>query len=118
VLPLMGKKKTLYNLMVLFLFYINVILTFAIIYWILDIHKLGPIINHYAAPLNQNNYNSLDQLLQSLYFSAITLLSVGYGDLTPFGWSKAVAIIEAMIGYTLPAALVIQYISPKKQIDI
>jgi potassium channel LctB len=50
-----------------------------------------------------------DIVIKSLYFSVITLFSVGYGDVTPFGWSRAVAIIQAMFGYILPAVVVIQY---------
>jgi potassium channel LctB len=41
-----------------------------------------------------------------MYFSAITLLSVGYGDITPVGIGRWIAIIEALVGYTMPAAFV------------
>jgi potassium channel LctB len=42
-----------------------------------------------------------------MYFSAITLLSVGYGDITPIGVGRWIAIVEALVGYTMPAAFVV-----------
>ncbi|WP_081413320.1 ion channel [Aneurinibacillus terranovensis] len=64
--------------------------------------------DHFASDTHQAQ--SIDLLTRSLYFSTITLLSVGYGDITPFGWAKGVAMIEAMIGYILPASVVINYL--------
>lgn len=101
-------ENFLYNLTVLFILYLNMILLFAMIYFILDQLSLGQIIDHYR--LNVKAGKWFDPLIKPLYFSAITLLSVGYGDVTPFGWSRVVAVIEAMTGYILPATLVIQYI--------
>ncbi len=44
-----------------------------------------------------------DKLLTSLYFSAVTLFSVGYGDVVPIGVGRFLAVLEALIGYILPA---------------
>ncbi|KKI89159.1 hypothetical protein WQ54_27480 [Bacillus sp. SA1-12] len=44
-----------------------------------------------------------DKLFTSLYFSAVTLFSVGYGDIVPIGIGRLLAVIEALIGYILPA---------------
>ncbi|ELK48804.1 potassium channel family protein [Halobacillus sp. ACCC02827] len=71
----------------------------------------------YAALLNQGMavyriesslYQPLwmGEIARSIYFSGITLFTVGYGDMIPVGIGKWIAILEAMIGYTLPAALV------------
>ncbi|MBZ5753667.1 ion channel [Metabacillus rhizolycopersici] len=43
-----------------------------------------------------------DKLITSLYFSAVTLFSVGYGDIVPIGIGRYLAVIEALIGYVLP----------------
>ncbi len=51
-------------------------------------------------------------LFRSLYFSTITMLSVGYGDVTPYGWSRLVAMIESVIGGILPAAIVLRFMMP------
>ncbi len=42
----------------------------------------------------------------AVYFSAMTLFSVGHGDVVPLGIGRFVAILEALIGYTIPAAFV------------
>lgn len=102
------KKKLLYNLTVLLILYLNMILLFAIIYAVLDYSGQGHIIDHYR--LNEEAGKWFDPLIKPLYFSAITLLSVGYGDITPFGWARVIAVVEAMAGYILPATLIIQYI--------
>ncbi|MFC7320255.1 ion channel [Halobacillus campisalis] len=47
-----------------------------------------------------------DEITKGIYFSGVTLFTVGYGDLMPIGWGRWIALIEAMIGYTIPAALV------------
>ncbi|WP_299094668.1 potassium channel family protein [uncultured Metabacillus sp.] len=44
-----------------------------------------------------------DKLATSLYFSAVTLFSVGYGDIVPIGIGRLLAVMEALIGYILPA---------------
>ncbi|WP_101846446.1 potassium channel family protein [Halobacillus sp. Marseille-P3879] len=46
------------------------------------------------------------ELSKGIYFSGVTLFTVGYGDLMPIGWGRWIALVEAMIGYTIPAALV------------
>lgn len=46
----------------------------------------------------------LESLAHSFYFSGVTLMTVGYGDVTPIGWGRLLALLEAMIGYILPAA--------------
>lgn len=102
------KKQLFYNLTVLIILYLNIILLFAIAYAILDRSNLGHILDHYR--LNEEAGKWFDPLIKPLYFSAITLLSVGYGDVTPFGWARVLAVIEAMAGYILPATLIIQYI--------
>ncbi|MGR9047099.1 potassium channel family protein [Halobacillus faecis] len=55
-------------------------------------------------PFLQENWTQ--EMIRSVYFSGVTLFTVGYGDLTPVGIGKWIAITEAMVGYTLPAALV------------
>ncbi|GGF23094.1 LCTB protein [Halobacillus andaensis] len=46
------------------------------------------------------------EISRGIYFSGVTLFTVGYGDLMPIGVGRWIALIEAMIGYTIPAALV------------
>ncbi|TCP28806.1 ion channel [Scopulibacillus darangshiensis] len=86
----------------------NIIITFTIVYMVLDFFDLGRIVEHHTAVSYIPMW--IDNFTRTLYFSAITLLSVGYGDITPFGWSRGVAILEATIGYILPAAITVQYL--------
>ncbi|MBP3953560.1 two pore domain potassium channel family protein [Bacillus suaedae] len=101
---LIHKKYTMYKLLVFLLLYINIWLSFTVVYFILDVYELGLIVDHYASFSHQNS--DWDLMTRSLYLSAITLLSVGYGDVTPFGLSRAVAMIQALIGYLLPVVIV------------
>lgn len=43
---------------------------------------------------------------EALYFSVITFTTVGYGDLTPVGWGRAVASVEVLVGLALTALLI------------
>ncbi|MTT31496.1 two pore domain potassium channel family protein [Terrilactibacillus sp. BCM23-1] len=103
------RRIIIYNSIGLFIMCINIIVFFTFVYILLDVFDLGIIIDHHDA------YSKMplwaDHASRTLYFSAITLLSVGYGDISPFGLSRGVATIEAIIGYILPAVITVQYIS-------
>jgi potassium channel LctB len=58
-----------------------------------------------------------EQLKTSFYFSAMTMFSVGYGDIAPIGMGRMIATIQAFIGYTLPAAFVIRTVIDLEQKD-
>ncbi|HET7628177.1 MAG TPA: potassium channel family protein [Bacillales bacterium] len=96
------------NVFGLLLLYFNVIITFAAIYMLLDHTGAGPVIDHYERYEITEGWSHM--IMKPLYFSAITLLSVGYGDITPFGWSRAVSVIEALVGYLLPATVMVQVV--------
>ncbi|MEY8350471.1 potassium channel family protein [Bacillus cereus] len=95
---------SLYNLASLFLIYTTVLIAFGLSYVVLE--ESG------FATLRENgeslNVRSFQLVEVCLYFSAVTLLSVGYGDVTPVGIGRWIAIIEALIGYTLPFAFVVR----------
>lgn len=60
-------------------------------------------------------------LHNSLYFSYTTYTTLGYGDMTPVGWCRVVAMIEAMTGYIFMAyvaALFIRKMSNEDKIDM
>lgn len=105
----MSRQKKLQLMKSQFVFlvvvYLNVVLFFALLYSIFDLLHIGPIVDHY----NRDYSSGVQRVFTALYFSVATLFSVGYGDVTPFGLSRVAAIIEAMLGYILPAILVIRY---------
>lgn len=105
----MKRHGIFHNVMALFMICVNIIMFFTVIYVILDLTNLGLIVDHHAPERHLPLW--LDHGTRIIYFSAITLFSVGYGDITPFGWSRGVAIIEATIGYILPAVITVQYLS-------
>ncbi|KHF41277.1 potassium channel family protein [Halalkalibacter okhensis] len=87
----------------LLLVYITVILSFSNLY--LGLEMLG------IAVLKEGNSHvegTVNHLIEDIvYFSAVTLLSVGYGDLVPVGIGRIIAMVQALFGYLLPAAFVV-----------
>ena len=104
----MKKVSLLYNAFTLLILCLNIILLFSLIYILLDIMHVGQIVEHHGFLFEGESL--ADQVAKTIYFSAITLLSVGYGDITPIGWSRVVAILEALVGYLLPAVITVQYL--------
>jgi hypothetical protein len=51
-----------------------------------------------------------------LYFSAVTQLTIGYGDLYPVGPARAIAVVQAFVGVILIVLLVARFISVMKPI--
>ncbi|EEL83844.1 hypothetical protein bcere0028_4500 [Bacillus cereus AH1271] len=95
---------SLYNLASLFLIYTTVLIAFGLSYVVLE--EMGfAVLKEDGESLHAQSF----QLVEiCLYFSAVTLLSVGYGDIAPIGIGRWIAIAEALIGYTLPFAFVMR----------
>lgn len=79
--------------------YLTVLLSFGLLYFVLSFQ--GVILVE-GGELRE--VSVLGSLTHSLYFSGVTLMTVGYGDITPIGIGRVLALIEALIGYILPAA--------------
>ncbi|MBM6616439.1 two pore domain potassium channel family protein [Bacillus suaedaesalsae] len=92
------------KLLFLLLIYVNVLVGFALVYTIFELSGNVIMINGDLPELN----GFLEIFGTSLYFSGLTLLSVGYGDITPIGIGRLFAIIEALLGYIIPAAFVVR----------
>jgi potassium channel LctB len=95
---------SLENLIFLFMIYVNVLVGFGLVYTIFEM-KGSPVIMENGLSISGSFF---DVLGTTMYFSAITLLSVGYGDITPVGLGRSFAILEALIGYIIPAAFVVR----------
>lgn len=48
----------------------------------------------------------IDSALSAMYFSAVTLTTLGYGDISPLGSGRIVAILLAITGFTIVAILI------------
>ncbi|NNU84779.1 two pore domain potassium channel family protein [Geobacillus sp. BMUD] len=95
-------RLSLDSLWVLVQWYLTMMLGFAMIYMILQVN--GHTV--FTPSSNRAAEGRLSLLEDSLYLSGMTLLSVGYGDVTPIGVGRWIAIAEALLGYIMPAVIV------------
>lgn len=93
--------------------YATILVGFALIYLLFELQNYSVILDRG----NRVEGDFSEQLKTSFYFSAMTMFSVGYGDISPIGVGRMIAIIQAFIGYTLPAAFVIRTVSEMDQFD-
>ncbi|MDQ0484070.1 ion channel [Guptibacillus hwajinpoensis] len=98
-----GSLLSVYKMFLLFIVYLTMIVAFGSMYLSLIILDI-PVLQEGQVDLTHMTLSPLSKVQSVLYFSAVTLLSVGYGDLTPIGIGRWIAIIEALIGYLMPAA--------------
>jgi potassium channel LctB len=94
-----GKFVSVENFLYLGTVYLTIIIGFGLIYLLFNL--IGePLLKEVNIQPKSNIFET------SFYFSAMTLFSVGHGDVVPQGMGRIIAVIEALIGYTLPAAFV------------
>ena len=96
---LKGKLVSVDNFLYLGTVYLTVIIGFGLIYLLFELIGISILIE-----VNPENRNNIFET--SFYFSAMTLFSVGNGDVIPHGIGRLITVTEALIGYTLPAAFV------------
>ncbi len=95
-----------------FLIYTTVLIAFGLSYVVLE--EMGfAVLKEDGESLNAHSFQLVEVCL---YFSAVTLLSVGYGDISPIGIGRWIAIAEALIGYTLPFAFVMRSVIDNEKI--
>lgn len=58
----------------------------------------------------QSSQENISLLLSSLYYSVVTFTTLGYGDFTPVGISRAIAAIEAFTGSFTIALFVVVFV--------
>lgn len=98
-----GKRISVRNFLILLLVYITVAMGFGCIY--ISLELMGYTVLSEGDMRVGGTFANL--LEDAMYFSAVTILSVGYGDITPLGIGRWIAMIEAFFGYLLPAAFVV-----------
>lgn len=110
-----SKKKSfsMENLLWLGNLYATILVGFALIYLMFELQNHAVILDLG----NRIEGNFSEQLKTSFYFSAMTMFSVGYGDISPIGTGRMIATIQAFIGYTLPAAFVIRTVIDMENSD-
>ncbi|MDP4084798.1 MAG: ion channel [Bacillota bacterium] len=105
---LKGKLISIENFLYLGIIYVTILLGFGLIYLIFSFRGT-PILLEIGNGKNENIFETC------FYFSAMTLFSVGNGDVVPQGLGRMIAVIEALIGYTLPAAIVARAMFDREQ---
>lgn len=106
-----GKQVSFENFVTLALIYATVMAGFGLLYYLLDLKGIWVLSDVSMRP----STSSYERMSTSMYFSAITLFSVGYGDIAPVGVGRAIAVLEALIGYTIPAAFVTRAMFDQKR---
>ncbi|MBO0993382.1 ion channel [Bacillus sp. SD088] len=84
--------------------YVVIMIGFGLLFLLLEIKGWTVIID--SSLQESSDWNQ--RLSTSLYLSAITLFSVGFGDVVPVGIGRLFVMIEALLGYTIPAAFVVR----------
>lgn len=89
----------------LLVIYSIVIVGFGLIYFTLSFR--GIILVEYG---ELKQVSVIGSLIHSFYFSGVTLLTIGYGDIVPIGIGRFIALCESLIGYILPTAFVLRLV--------
>lgn len=93
--------------------YATILIGFALIYLLFELQNHSVILDNGK----RVEGDFFQQLQTSFYFSAMTMFSVGYGDISPIGMGRMIATIQAFIGYALPVAFVIRTVSELEQYE-
>lgn len=89
------------------LFSMSLILVFATLYFFAGLSFSGePLVFDVNASLWENTKT----YLSTLYFSVVTFTTLGYGDLTPVGFTRGLAALEAFIGSFTLALFVVVFV--------
>ncbi|MFD1360711.1 potassium channel family protein [Lentibacillus salinarum] len=89
----------------LLIIYLVVIIGFGLVYFVLSMSHVLLVENS-----ELRDESIVGSLMRSIYFSGVTLLTIGYGDITPIGIGRLIALVQALIGYVLPAAFVLKLV--------
>ncbi|MBI3450834.1 MAG: two pore domain potassium channel family protein [Acidobacteria bacterium] len=94
----------------LFALWFAVILAFGVLYWLADTwHGHGLLAG--SNPVDA----SIEGFLQALYFSFVTALSIGYGDVVPVGPARPLAIAEGAAGLIIFGCVISKLVSRKQE---
>ncbi|MDP4982321.1 pentapeptide repeat-containing protein [Pseudoalteromonas tunicata] len=88
-------------------FSLSLIFIAAIAYYFLGVNFQDQVI-HFS--MDQNIEQNVFAFLNCLYFSVVTFTTLGYGDITPLGFSRLIAAIEAFCGSFTLALFVVVFV--------
>jgi len=88
-------------------FSLAMIVVCAFLYFIFGISYQDEVLSvNFSKPLSDN----ISALLNSIYFSVVTFTTLGYGDITPIGFSRLIATFEAFTGSFSLALFVVVFV--------
>jgi hypothetical protein len=93
-----------------FTIWLGVIVLFGVIYWLAG--SLGANALRAGREPTSGGWAGLGE---ALYFSFVTALSIGYGDVVPHGWTRVLAILEATCGLILFGVLISKLVSRRQE---
>lgn len=101
----LGESRKLSFNWPLYLYIFTVLITimfiFGIVYYVISLNT--PILINGTTGEEVTSYT----FLELLYYSGVTLLSIGYGDFTPIGATRFLSIFEAFLGIVVPTVMFI-----------
>lgn len=86
------------------------VILFAAAYWLLSASEA-----HGLLEQGERLGCDLQSLPEAFYFSAVTATTLGYGDVTPMGLSRLLAVIEAIAGLMLFGAVISKFLSQRSE---
>lgn len=93
----------------LLLMWVFTVLAFGVLYYALAIRFPD------HAPRLPEGLTPLELFLDCIYFSVITAMTVGYGDIVPMGASKLLAALEAFLAYFVMTMLISKMLSGRQE---
>lgn len=104
-------KKIWYNLMNKF----NIL--YLISFWVILGAVFGLIFYILPSSLAKINGDTISSLVEAIYFSFITMLTIGYGDIVPVTLiAHILTIIEGLIGWVIFGVIVYKIVSVKEDV--
>lgn len=89
------------------LFSVFLILGFAVVYFFNGVNDGGNLVKFNS---ELSLFQNIENFLNALYFSVVTFTTLGFGDITPNGWSRLFAGVQAFIGSFTLALFVVVFV--------
>ena len=87
-----------------------VVVGFGIIYWLAALAG-ADWLDGAAGPMG----STLEDLVTAIYFSFVTVLTIGYGDVSPMGFARILAIIEGAAGLLIFGFVISKLVSRRQE---
>jgi len=89
--------------------WLAIVIGFGLVYWMADLAGTPWIDSDLGGP------GSLADLANAIYFSFVTALTIGYGDISPLGAARILAIIEGAAGLLIFGFVISKLVSQRQE---